>query len=233
MVSFGYEKNNRWVHYCGGAVIFDTILVTAAHCFYGRKANATIRQMTKVRLGDQNLNDGIDDDTYDIEKIIPHPSYEGWGPQFDLALVYTKSKITFNDRIKPICLPTMHYDEANRYANNEVKFSGWGYFDAVSDFSNDLREATFKVLPESECFSTDLYLRRQKYKDIFFCAGNEVTWQIVVQNKMAKYLKIENFSERYQLVVCWRFWFTIGKNSASFIWTAIFQTGWHPSWLKK
>ena len=187
MASFGYEKNGKWVHYCGGAVIFDTILVTAAHCFYGRKANATIRQMTKVRLGDQNLNDGIDDEnTYEIEKIIPHPSYEGWGPQFDLALVYTKSKITFNDQIKPICLPTMHHDEANRYANNEVKFSGWGYFDAVSDFSNDLREATFKVLPESECFSTDLYLRRQKYKDIFFCAGNEVTWQIVVQNKMAK-----------------------------------------------
>ena len=177
MASFGYIENGKWAHFCGGAVIFDTILITAAHCFYHQtRGNATIRKMTKVRLGDQNLNDGIDDEnTFEIEKIIPHHSYEGRGPQFDLALVYTKSKITFNDQIRPICLPTKHYDEANRYANDEVKFSGWGYYDAVSDFSNDLREGTFKVLPESECFSIDLYQPRKKYKDVFFCAGNEVS----------------------------------------------------------
>ena len=183
MASFGYLENGKWAHYCGGAIIFDTILITAAHCFYGRRANATIRQMAKVRLGDQNLNDGIDDaNTYEIEKIVPHHSYEGLGPQFDLAMVYTKSKITFNDRIKPICLPTIHYNEADRYANDEVKFSGWGYFDAVSDFSNDLREATFKILPESECFSTDLYQRRRRFKDVFFCAGNEVMFHYIHSN---------------------------------------------------
>ena len=192
MASFGYEKNGMWVHYCGGAVIFDTILITAAHCFFHRrKANATIRKMTKVRLGDQNLNDGINDDnTFEIDKIIPHPYYEGWGPQFDLAMVFTKSKITFNDRIRPVCLPTMHYDEPNRYANDEVKFSGWGYFDDVSDFSNDLREATFKVLPESECFSTDLYERRRRHKDVFFCAGNEVSFQ------KKKYSKDVNITQK-------------------------------------
>ena len=76
----------------------------------------------------------------------------------------------------------MYYDGPNRYANNEVKFSGWGYFDAVSDFSNDLREATFKVLPESECFSTDLYQRRRRFKDVFFCAGNEVIFHYIHSN---------------------------------------------------
>ena len=176
MASFGYLENGKWVHYCGGAVIFDTILISAAHCFYGRRVNATIRQMTKVRLGDQNLNDGIDDDnTYEIEKIIPHYSYQGWGPQYDLAMVYTKSKITFNDRIKPVCLPTMHYNEPDRYANEEVKFAGWGYYQNVPVTSDDLREARFKVLSKEECFSPALYARRKNYRDLYYCAGNEVS----------------------------------------------------------
>ena len=196
MASFGYQKNGKWAHYCGGAIIFDNILITAAHCFYGPRVNAAIRQVTKVRLGDQNLNDGIDDDnTYEIEKIVPHHSYEGWGPQFDLAMVYLKSKITFNDRIKPICLPTMHYEEANRYANDTVKFSGWGYFDDVSDFSNDLREATFKVLPESECLSTELYQRRKRFKDVFFCAGSEVSFKTFIQKPEYHNLRIVFFLE--------------------------------------
>ena len=175
MTSFGYESNNNWSHFCGGAVISDSMIITAAHCMKSVKTNATLRQMTRIRLGDQNLNDNIDDDNvFEIEDIIWHPNYEGWGPQFDLAVVHTKTKIQFNDRIKPVCLPTRPYNEPNRYANETVTFSGWGYFDAVSDFSNDLREATFKVLPESECFSKALYHRRRRFKDIFFCAGNEV-----------------------------------------------------------
>ena len=181
MASFGYEQNGTWRHYCGGAIISDSTLITAGHCLYGNKVKLHIKQMTKIRLGDQNLNDNIDDtNTYEIEKTVAHPNYMGWGPQYDLAIVYTKTKIQFNDRIKPICIPTKPYDEANRYSNDEVKFAGWGYYDAVNDFSNDLREAAFKVLPQSECFSAPLYEPRIKYKDLMFCAGNEV---IFIENQ--------------------------------------------------
>ena len=177
MASFGYEENGKWVHYCGGAIIFDTILITAAHCFFHRtKANATIRQMTKVRQGIQNLN-GIDNDnTYEIKEIKPHPNYNGRGFKFDLAIVYTKSKIMFSNWTMPISLQTIPNDDPNRYANEEVKFTGWGYFDEYAEFSNDLREATFKVLPESECLSRDFYYRRRKVKDFFLCAGHEVSY---------------------------------------------------------
>ena len=207
MASFGYEKNSEWVHYCGGAVVSDHILITSAECFFGPysiNANETIRNMTKVRLGDQNLNDGIDDDnTYDIEKITPHPSYKGYGIKFDLAIVYTKSKITFSYRTMPISLPKIPNDDPYRYTNEEVKFSGWGYFDAVSDFSDDLREATFKVLPESECLSRDLYFRMRKSKDFFFCSGSAVSYfsthlyslYKITETRMAMQFKNCYFSE--------------------------------------
>ena len=175
MASFGYEQNGKWHHYCGGAIISDSTLITANHCFNHPNVRPHIKQMTKIRLGDQNLNDGIDDtNTYEIEKIVPHPESNGRAPQYDLAIVYTKTKIQFNDRIKPICIPTKPYDEANRYANDEVKFSGWGFFNSSRVFSNDLREAAFKVLSQSQCFSDPLYKPRIEYKDVIFCAGNEV-----------------------------------------------------------
>ena len=181
MVSFGYEQNGTWRHFCGGAVISDSTIVTAAHCFYGPKATPNLRQISEIRLGDQNLNDAVDDDNnYDIKKIVPHQDYMGWGPQYDLAIAHTTRQIQFNERIKPICIPTRNYDEANKYANDEVKFAGWGYYDAVNDFSNDLRETIFKILPESECFSNALYQKRIRYKDIIFCAGNEVVFTIKV-----------------------------------------------------
>ena len=193
------------MHYCGGAIIFDTIVISAAHCFFHRrKANATIRQMTKVRLGDQNLNDGIDDEnTYEIEKIIPHYNYQGWGPQYDLAIVYTKTKIRFNDQIKPICLPTKPYNEPDRYANEEVKFAGWGYYDNVHSFSNDLRKATFKVLSKEECFSDDLYGIRKKYRDLWYCAGNEVSCKLkcIMFGKVTYIDTKKTFSEWNQLVL--------------------------------
>ena len=133
--------------------------------------------MTKVRLGDQNLNDGIDDDnTYEIEKITPHPSYKGFGIKFDVAIVYTKSKITFSYRTMPISLPKIPNDDPYRYTNEEVKFSGWGWIKNRQIISDDLREATFKVLPESECLSRDFYYRRRKVKDFFFCAGHKVSY---------------------------------------------------------
>ena len=170
MASFGIEGDSYWLHFCGGAVVSDHILITTAECFFGLEANER-----KVRFGSQKLNDDSAI-TYEIEKITPHPSYKGFGIKFDLAIVYTKSKITFSYRTMPISLPKIPNDDPYRYTNEEVKFSGWGYFDAVSDFSDDLREATFKVLPESECLSRDLYFRMRKSKDFFFCSGSAVSY---------------------------------------------------------
>ena len=170
MASFGYEENSKWNHYCGGAVVSDHILITTTECFFGRKAT-----YFKVRFGSQKLNDDSAI-TYEIEKITPHPNYTGRGIRFDLAIVYTKSKITFSYRTMPISLPKIPNDDPYRYANEELKFSGWGYFDEHAEFSNDLREATFKVLPESECLSRDLYFPERKSKDFFFCSGNAVSY---------------------------------------------------------
>ncbi|KXJ23482.1 Transmembrane protease serine 9 [Exaiptasia diaphana] len=68
-----------------------------------------------------------DEQVMDIEKIIRHPSYnESKLPKFDydLALLKLKNNITFNGKVRPICLPTKRFpDGKNCYA------TGWGYLE--------------------------------------------------------------------------------------------------------
>ena len=116
-----------------------------------------------MRVGDQILNDDSSDlgmaETYDILTVIGHPEYKGRGAKHDIALIYTKKPIQFNQRTKPICMATQAYDLPDRYADQDVKFAGFGYYDSSETTSDDLRAANFKILSESTCLAQSLYYR--------------------------------------------------------------------------
>lgn len=113
--------------------------------------------------------------TYDINTVIGHPKYQGFGVKFDLALIFTKEPIQFNGRTKPICLPTQAYNLADKYANQNVKIAGFGIFDGSSIPSDDLRAADFKILSKDDCISQSLYRPRRNASQHFFCAGSPVS----------------------------------------------------------
>ena len=180
MASIGWDNGTHWIHYCGGSITSNRTIITAAHCFfYQHEMQFIRRQKTQVRLGDQILNDDSNEfdmaKTYDILTIIGHPRYAGRGTKHDLALIYTKEPIQFNQRTKPICITTQSYDLPDRYADQPAKFAGFGYFGfGTASQSDDLREANFKIFSQSNCLSRSLY-PRFKAKNVFFCAGNLVS----------------------------------------------------------
>ena len=57
-----------------------------------------------------------------IEKIIRHPSYRGSSFDFDLALIKLKSSLTFNKRVRPVCLPEKNFPNGKR-----CFVTGWGH----------------------------------------------------------------------------------------------------------
>eukprot|EP00093_Oithona_nana_P001722 01722.XXX_6882_7420_1 [CDS] Oithona nana genome sequencing. len=69
-------------------------------------------------------------------------------------------------------MATQAYDLPDRYADQDVKFAGFGYYDSSETTSDDLRETNFKILSESTCLARSLYYKRSKAKNAFFCAGN-------------------------------------------------------------
>ena len=181
MASIGWENGNRWETYCGGAVISNYTILTAAHCFFlDRFRNRQIvrRSKTKIRLGDVKHNDkyAVIANTYEINTVIGHPKYLGRGPKHDLAIVFTKEPIKFNPRIKPVCIPTTFDNTPDKYTGEDVKLAGYGYYDSTSPSSDYLREARFQVLSEANCLNRNLYHKKRHIKDLFFCAGHVVSF---------------------------------------------------------
>merc|ERR1719315_1020257 len=103
------------------ARVGDDLGDVAAHCIYDDS-----NWKPYVVVGSHNKNTKTDkyEKSYNIAQVITHPR---WNPKditmYDIAILKTDKKITFNDGVQPICLP-----EATREWSDDSEFlvSGWG-----------------------------------------------------------------------------------------------------------
>ncbi|XP_050545968.1 phenoloxidase-activating enzyme-like isoform X2 [Daktulosphaira vitifoliae] len=129
IVALGYtnasktNNYNRWL--CTGSLITDNFVVTAAHCTLG----TNIGKLNTVRISDLNLdpkiNDGASPQDILIAKIIVHEQYNVERYTNDIALLKLKKSVTFNDHIKPICLPTLSNIISKTFVKYFPTIAGW------------------------------------------------------------------------------------------------------------
>lgn len=58
-----------------------------------------------------------------LKRIIPHPNYNPYTFDNDIALMELDSPVMFTDYIRPICLPAAQHDFP---MGNTVWITGWG-----------------------------------------------------------------------------------------------------------
>lgn len=86
----------NYKHFCGGAVISENWIITAAHCFTDELENT---DNIRIVVGTNYIEtDGL---MYEVERVIKHIDYHNFLKD-DISLLQTKSQITFGESIQPI-----------------------------------------------------------------------------------------------------------------------------------
>jgi len=153
---------------CGGALIGEHTIITAAHCVY----STPITSM-KVRLGEWNVkqqSEKLPHEDFEIESKEVHPDYNPATFQNDIALIRLKKKVIYKEHIIPVCLP----EAAADFVGEKATVVGWGRTaHGQSSTPERLQEVDVEVISQETCQEWfDSNNRREKiFKDAFLCAG--------------------------------------------------------------
>ncbi|XP_052838492.1 trypsin-1 [Drosophila gunungcola] len=151
------QLNGR--HHCGGSLISETMIVTAAHCTRGQSPG----QM-KAILGTNDLGAG-NGQTFSIAEFLIHPQYNPQSQDFDMSLIRLSSPVPMGGSVKTIQLAD---SDANYAADTMAMISGFGAINQNLQLPNRLKFAQVQLWSRDYCNSQNI----PGLTDRMVCAGH-------------------------------------------------------------
>lgn len=170
----GRAKGPAEVYKCGGSLIKDNVVLTAAHCVKKPLDPSKI----KVRAGDwdrESTTELLPHQDRFVSRVVKHDRYHdaGGNIRYDVALLILESPFILQGTVGTICLPEA--SDGSPFDNKECLVSGWGK-DKLSNswLHRYLKRLELPIVPRGQCqdMLQDTMLGPDfQVNESFLCAG--------------------------------------------------------------
>lgn len=178
---------------CGGVLISNRFVMTAAHCQPGFLASLV------AVFGEFDISGNLETKrsiSRNVKRVIVHRQYDAATFENDMALLELEHPVQLDDHIVPICLPREDEDFTGRMAT----VTGWGRLKYGGGVPSVLQEVQVPIMENPVCQEMFRTAGHSKViLDSFLCAGYANGQKDSCEGDSGGPLVLQRTDGRYQL----------------------------------